>query len=102
MLEQYPFYDPARTYKDNFEQGPFGEFPIAEPYQDAGEPAFTFLGHAVNSPFGIPAGPLLNANYVTAALESGFDVVTYKTQRTTQFEVNPFPNVVYVDVEGDL
>jgi dihydroorotate dehydrogenase len=97
-----PVYDPSKTYQDNFDNGPFGAFANAAPYQDAGEPAYTFLGHKVYSPFGIPSGPLLNAKYVAAALARGFDVVTYKTQRSVAFEVNPFPNVLYVDVDGDL
>ena len=53
-------------------------------------------------PFGIPAGPLLNAKYVNSALAMGFDLVVYKTQRSVHFKVNPFPNVLYVEVEGDL
>ncbi len=97
-----PFYDPARTYEDNFVNGPFGDLANPKMYQNTGQPAFTFLGYPVHSPFGIPAGPLLNARYVIAAMKAGFDVVTYKTQRSGEFEVNVFPNVVYADVRGDL
>lgn len=99
---QQPIYDPAKTYEENFTNGPFGEYhhPIA--FHNTRKPMVSFLGHLIHTPFGIPAGPLLNANYVTAALAKGFDVVTYKTQRTVPFEVNPFPNVLYVDVDGDL
>ncbi len=100
--QQQPFYDPAKTYQDNFDNGPFGDFATPARHHNASQPAFTLLGHHINSPFGIPAGPLLNANYVVAALAKGFDVVVYKTQRSTPFEVNAFPQVLYVDVEGDL
>jgi dihydroorotate dehydrogenase (NAD+) catalytic subunit len=95
-------YDPALTYAENFDRGPFGGFDHPDPYTNQGEPTYTFLGHPVHLPFGIPAGPLLNSKYVNVALDKGFDVVVYKTQRSGPFEVNPFPNVVYVDVEGDL
>ena len=100
---QQPVYDPARTYAANFTDGPFGEFAHPVTYSN-GSPKlpFTFLGFPLTSPFGIPAGPLLNAKYVVAALAKGFDVVTYKTQRSTDFEVNAFPNVLYVQVDGDL
>ncbi len=95
-------YNPEMTYAQNFTDGPFGEFAHPHPYENDGEPQFTFLGYPVYSPFGIPAGPLLNAKYVAATLTKGFDVVTYKTQRSDTFEVNAFPNVLYVQNEGDI
>jgi dihydroorotate dehydrogenase (NAD+) catalytic subunit len=95
-------YDPALPYAENYDNGPFGEYAIPLPYKSPVRIPFTFLGIPVNSPFGIPAGPLLNAKYVAAALAKGYDVVTYKTQRSAPFQVNAFPNVLYVDVQGDL
>ncbi len=99
---QQPIYDPAKTYDDNFDQGPFGAFHNPEAYQNKGEPQYRFLGYPVYEPFGMPAGPLLNSKYVNAALDKGFDVVCYKTQRSSTFGCNEFPNVLYVDVDGDL
>ncbi len=96
------FYDPAKTYDDNFDNGPFPVFDNEQVYKQQGEPRCTFLGHPVYSPFGIPAGPLLNSKYVRYAFERGFDVVCYKTQRSTQFPCNEFPNILYLDIEGDL
>ncbi len=94
-------YDPAKTYEDNFNHGPFGE-PVSEPYQNESEPRYEAFGYKLYSPFGIPAGPLLNSNFVKDAFERGFDVVVYKTQRSVPFEVNTFPQILYVDVDGDL
>jgi len=99
---QQPIYDPAKTYDDNFDQGPFGAFAKPKVYQNEGDAKQTFLGYPVYEPFGMPAGPLLNSKYVNAALDMGFDVVCYKTQRSDVFGCNEFPNVLYVDVEGDL
>jgi dihydroorotate dehydrogenase len=102
-----PFYDPARSYQDNFEHGPFGLFaeplriPQAFPSQ-TGSPKFRFLGSPVFAPFGVPAGPLLNGRYVKAALDLGFDVPVYKTVRTHKYACHPWPNVLSVKVEGDL
>jgi dihydroorotate dehydrogenase (NAD+) catalytic subunit len=101
-LNPQPIYKPELTYAKNFEQGPFGDFASPEPYANHGEPSYSFLGYPVYLPFGIPAGPLLNSRYLNAALDRGFDVVVYKTQRSAPFEVNPFPNILYVDTEGDL
>ncbi|TSA44566.1 dihydroorotate oxidase [bacterium] len=97
-----PFYDPKKSYEENYEKGPFGGFSHPEKYQDEGDPQFDFLGNKVYLPFGIPAGPLLNGKFVKAALDMGFDIAVYKTVRTQAYPCNSFPNVVAVDLKGDL
>ena len=85
-----PFFDPATSYAENWETGPFGAFAIGKIYE----------GPII--PFGIPAGPLLNAKFIKAALDHGFDICVYKTVRTYEKKANPWPNVVAVDIKGDL
>lgn len=97
-----PFYDPNRSYEENYEQGPFGAFADGKIYHQTGEPQYDFLGQKVYLPFGIPAGPLLNANFCKAAFEKGFDVCVYKTVRSQFFPCHPYPNILSVKVEGDL
>ena len=94
-----PFYDPKKTYQENFDEGPFGVFTDGEVYHDGGEPAADFLGQPVYLPFGIAAGPLLNGKYVKAAFQKGFDIATYKTVRTRIYPANPWPNVIPVESE---
>ena len=105
-----PFYDVNRTYEDNYLQGPFGAFAevlradasdsagsvtsvVAEVASDSSSEvqgvqtiqaaqAQEFLGFRVNLPFGIPAGPLLNERFTTAAFRMGFDLAVYKTVRS--------------------
>ena len=83
-----PFYDVNRTYDDNYAQGPFGAFAqaLADPArvgnQSAASSCESFLGFPVNLPFGIPAGPLLNERFTTAAFRMGFDLAVYKTVRS--------------------
>ena len=96
------FLDPAKTFDDNFDNGPFLAKAPDGPYKNTGEPSYDFLGHKLYSPFGIAAGSLPTSKHVRGAFERGFDVVCYKTQRSVPFPANEFPNVVYVDVEGDL
>ncbi len=95
------FFDPAKTFDDNFDNGPFLTKPLV-PYKNAGEPSYSFLGHKLYSPFGIAAGSLPTSKHVRGAFQRGFDVVCYKTQRSVPFQANQFPNVVYIDVDGDL
>ncbi len=97
-----PFYDPARSYLENFEQGPFSFFAERSVYEDRGEPRYKFLGHEVNLPLGIAAGPLLNGRFVKAALDKGFDLPVYKTVRTRKYAAHAWPNVLAVHPEGDL
>lgn len=97
-----PFYDPKKSYEDNYDQGPFGAFTDGKVYEQKGEPQYEYLGQTVYLPFGIPAGPLVNSKYVKAAFEKGFDICVYKTVRSQFYPCHPFPNVLSVDVEGDL
>ncbi len=113
---QTPFYDPEKSYEENFKRGPFGVFAdgkISQVEQGesllktsgakrVGEPKYDFLGFKVNSPFGIPAGPLINGKFVQAALDTGFDIVTYKTVRSEKYPCYPWPNVLSVKIKGDL
>jgi dihydroorotate dehydrogenase (NAD+) catalytic subunit len=94
-------YDPTRTFDDNVDHGPFPP-EASEPYKNSGEPSFSFLGHKLYAPFGIGAGSLPTSKHVRYAFEQGFDVVCYKTQRSVVFAPNEFPNIVYVEVDGDL
>ncbi len=102
MVKAAVMYDPTKTFQDNFDNGPFPLLDNQKPYTNSGEPQFTFLGKPVYSPFGIPAGPLLNSKHTTYAFNQGFDVVCYKTQRSVSFDCNQFPNVLYLDIDGDL
>ncbi|HEX5744299.1 MAG TPA: hypothetical protein VFX84_02500 [Candidatus Saccharimonadales bacterium] len=95
-------YDPARTFDDNVDHGPFPLKAGEKPYENEGGPRFSFLGHKLYSPFGIGAGSVPTSKHVRYAFERGFDLVCYKTQRSVAFKVNEFPNVTYVDVDGDL
>ena len=99
---QTPFYDPEKSYEENFKQGPFGAFADGAIFNEVTEPTHEFLGFRVNTPFGIPAGPLLNGTFVKAALDKGFDLPVYKTVRTRAHGCHPWPNVLSVKVEGDL
>src|SRR5258708_26742412 len=100
-----PFYDPEKSYEENYEKGPFGAFAESSgksKAESASEPKYDFLGQKVNSPFGIPAGPLLNSNFCKGAFQNGFDICVYKTVRSDVFPCHPFPHVLSVKVEGDL
>lgn len=94
------FYDPAKTFDENVDDGPF--FDSTPELIRNGEPQFNFLGFPLYMPFGIAAGPLPTSKHVKAAFDWGYDVVHYKTMRTKPFTANQFPNVIPIDIEGDV
>ena len=82
-------YDRSRTYRWNYEHAPE---PIQiEVPQVKGE--WRFCGLPVESPLGIPAGPLLNGRWIQYYAALGFDVLTYKTVRSVHRECYPLPNL---------
>ena len=87
-----PFYDPKKSYEENFKNGPFGIFKekMSRFNLDIGKPKFDFLGFKVNAPFGIPAGPLINSNFCRCAFANNFDVCVYKTVRSAIFPCHSF------------
>jgi dihydroorotate dehydrogenase (NAD+) catalytic subunit len=97
-----PFYDPEKSYEENFEEGPFGAFTNGEVFKDEGEPKYDFFGTKVYSPFGIPAGPLFSSRFVRAAFAKGFDLAVYKTVRTQKYPAHPLPNVIPVEIPAGL
>lgn len=97
-----PFYDPNKTYEENYKNGPFGAFADGRVFKEKGQPEKSFLGRTVYLPFGIPAGPLINGRFIKAAFEKGFDIGVYKTVRTRVKKVNEWPNILPVNISGKL
>ena len=91
-----PFYDPTKSYDENYAEGPYGACGDEQVHNEHGEPQYEFFGYKVYTPFGIPAGPLLNSNFVRGAFDKGFDMAVYKTVRSDTYPCHPFPNVLAV------
>ncbi|MCA9069275.1 MAG: hypothetical protein KDA84_10150 [Planctomycetaceae bacterium] len=89
LPEQLPRYDIHQSYQWNYDNAP--EPVDVEVPQIPGE--WTFCGLTVPSPLGMPAGPLLNGKWVLYYASLGFDVLTYKTTRSSQRACYPLPNL---------
>jgi dihydroorotate dehydrogenase (NAD+) catalytic subunit len=88
-----PKYDAARSYDWNFDHAP-------EPVQidvPAVSGTWTYCGLPVDSPLGVPAGPLLNGRWLLYYASLGFDILTYKTVRSSARECFPLPNLLPVE-----
>ncbi len=95
-MNEVLFYDVGQSYEVNYGQGPFGAFAVTSPEVLPRTEQHTFLGYSVDIPFGIPAGPLLNSQFITAAWEEGFSLTTYKTVRGNEYPCHPYPNVIKI------
>lgn len=102
MTQSPAFYDPNLSYEKNYELGPPVLRQKTTPPSREKSQHYKFLGFSVSLPFGIPPGPLLNSRFAEAAFTWGFDVSTYKTVRSDAFPCHPFPNVLPVNVAGEL
>jgi len=93
-------YDIDKTYDQNYDEGPFFDEKVS--LLSPPKQKIRILDFELNSPLGVPAGPLLNSNYIKLYAELGFDIPVYKTVRTDYRLVHPAPNCVYVDTNGQL
>ena len=88
-----PRYDPTQSYGWNYDRPPNPVELDVPPVP--GE--WSFCGRKVDSPLGIPAGPLLNGRWVLYYASLGFDVLTYKTVRSSERACYPLPNLQPVE-----
>ena len=94
-----PTYRIDLSYEQNYREGPFFKGEI--PKRPMGR-RYRFLDFEVNSLLGIPAGPLLNANWISTYAALGFDLPVYKTVRTRAHPSHPAPNCLLLDIKAPL
>src|SRR5262245_60795794 len=90
MQQTLPRYDRDQTYRWNYDHAPDAPPQVDVPVVPG---RWTVCGRPVGSPLGISAGPLLNGRWILYYAALGFDVLTYKTTRSTLRECYPLPNL---------
>ena len=88
-----------QTYDWNFQNGP--EYDGAFPPVPATSQK-DFFGIPVNSRLGIAAGLLLNSRWISTYARLGFDILTYKTVRSSYRRCYDLPNWILIDTEGQI
>lgn len=88
-------YDISRTYDWNYANAPS---PSVETAPAAVPGDWSFCGLPVDSPVGVPAGPLLNSDWILYYARLGFDTLTYKTVRSSFRACYEPPNLAPVAV----
>jgi len=93
-----PIYDISKSYIENANNGPFFKCPtILKTLRPS--KLIDFLGYKIQSPIGVPSGPLLNSKFIELASKLGFDVLTYKTIRSNEHPGHPVPNMIFVETD---
>ena len=89
-------YDVTQSTAWNQEHGPSfdGEIPVRTKFPTATK----LWDFELNSPLGIPAGPLFNSKFIKLYADLGFDTLVYKTVRSIERQAHPNPNIVFVDI----
>ncbi len=93
-------YRTDKSYQWNYDHGPSFEGPFPELRKP--EKKFKLWNFELNSPLGVPAGPLLDSKWIDLYGKLGFDIPVYKTVRTIERECHPNPNCVFVDAQRQL
>ncbi|MDB4786851.1 MAG: hypothetical protein P8M30_19590 [Planctomycetaceae bacterium] len=88
-MSHLPRYNIHESYRWNYEHAP--EPVEVDVPSISGE--WFYCGLPIASPLGVPAGPLLNGQWVRYYASLGFDVLTYKTVRSQSRECYPLPNL---------
>ncbi|MGD2169662.1 MAG: dihydroorotate dehydrogenase [Chlamydiota bacterium] len=101
FVKNPPIYDITKSYAENAASGPFYTKVIPERKAVDKNNYIHFLGHAIKSPIGVAAGPLLNSNWINLAAQLGFDILTYKTIRSYKNQGHALPNMIYVNLKED-
>lgn len=86
-------YDYRRSYDWNYDNPPKSPWLGTVPQVPG---SWDFCGLKVNSPLGMPAGPLLNSAWILHYARLGFDVLTYKTVRSSNRRCYDLPNLLPV------
>jgi dihydroorotate dehydrogenase len=87
-------YNFRRSFDDNV-RGPWDRLPDWDGVTRGRR--WSLLGFDIGYPIGIPASALtVNADYIEYYARYGFNVMTYKTVRSMQWEAHPEPNWVYL------
>lgn len=95
-----PLYDVTKSFEENYAEGPFFDGPFPDRVL---LPTKTKIWNwKVNSPVGVPAGPLPNSQWIETYAKLGYDVLVYKNVRSVEYPCHPAPNCLYVDDSRQL
>jgi dihydroorotate dehydrogenase len=95
----HPTYDTNKSYIENYNSGPEVNFKIPKRVFRS---TTKIWGFTLNSPIGVPAGPLLNSKYIELYSKLGFDIPVYKTVRTISRNSHAKPNCLMIDSSKQL
>jgi dihydroorotate dehydrogenase len=103
MAQTSTLYDLNQSFEENVTYGPFfsGEFPQLPQVKSNDQKSF--MGHKVNSLFGVAASPMtMTARSIEVCAKLGYDIMTYRSVRSVEWRGLKSPNLCYVNVPQQL
>jgi len=99
MFRKKGIYDVNLSYDENKAIGPMSYIRFPDISLSSNK---DFLGYRIGSILGIPAGPLLDSNWIRFYARYGYSILTYKTVRSIRVNAHPYPNVLFVSKDSYL
>jgi len=97
-----PLYLLDSSFEENSLQGPYFQESVPVRTVPMRNQWHNVLGCEVMSRIGIPACALTTSKGIALMAGLGFDILTYKTIRTTSVPSHPLPNICYVAYAGQF
>ncbi len=90
-------YDTSKSFDENIKEGPFFKGPIATRMVPERTQWAKIFDYHVMSSLGVSACPMVaNARGAKLASDLGYDVITWKTIRSTESQAHKFPHVAFI------
>jgi dihydroorotate dehydrogenase (NAD+) catalytic subunit len=101
MSQSYSIYDASKDFSYNVTYGPFWEGklpPKFSPKKSSQQKKHSFLGHPLNSVFGVSSSPMtFTARNIEFCARLGYDLITYRSVRSVEWHGLGAPNWVFID-----
>ena len=95
-------YDATKSFKENVEQGPFFNGPLPRVIKAPPLAWKTILGYPIETPIGVAANAVTTSEGVALAVLLGYNIITYKTVRSSAYQGHQKPNVCHVAIDHML
>ncbi len=94
-------YDINKTFEENIAFGPIANLNFPE--VKSIKRKYSFLGHKLNSLFGVAASPLTHGSRaVSVCSRLGYDIITYRSVRSIEWHGQKYPHLLYASIPKQL
>jgi dihydroorotate dehydrogenase len=94
-------YNISQSFEENIENGPYWDNSL--PKINPPKKKYLFMGHKVNTLFGVSASPLTHGSKAVSLMSKlGYDIITYRSVRSRFWKGQTYPHWRYVNIPKQL